>query len=152
MYLCAFSLCFQLSSLYSIINRKSKHKDPLKKNSTQDKTCPSGNFFYYNFTLIGLGSNPVLRGERTVTELLKDLITFRPKTLWICQYVTAGSSSSFYWPSVANAPNVLQPYWFIVLPLDVPDLTASLLLWGPSSQRWRCLLTFLFFECSNFRH
>jgi hypothetical protein len=34
----------------------------------------------------------------------------------------------FYWASVANAPNVLQPYWFIVLPLDVPDLTASLLL------------------------
>ena len=36
--------------------------------------------------------------------------------------------SSFYWASVANAPNVLQPYWLIVLPLDVPDLTASLLL------------------------
>ena len=40
---------------------------------------------------------------------------------------TAGSSS-FYWASVTNAPNVLQPYWLIVLPLDVPDLTASLLL------------------------
>ena len=38
------------------------------------------------------------------------------------------SSSSFYWASVANALNVLQPYWLIVLPLDVPDLTASLLL------------------------
>ena len=36
--------------------------------------------------------------------------------------------SSFYWASVANAPKVLQPYWLIVLPLDVPDLTASLLL------------------------
>jgi hypothetical protein len=24
-------------------------------------------------------------------------------------------------------PNVLQPYWFIVLPLDVPTLTTSLL-------------------------
>ena len=36
--------------------------------------------------------------------------------------------SSFYWASVANVPNVLQPYWLIVLPLDVPDLTASLLL------------------------
>ena len=35
------------------------------------------------------------------------------------------TSSSFYWASVAYAPNVLQPYW---LPLDVPDLTASLLL------------------------
>ena len=34
----------------------------------------------------------------------------------------------FYWASVANAPNVLQPYWLIVLPLDVPDLTACLLL------------------------
>ena len=61
-------------------------------------------------------------------------------------------SSSFYWASVANAPNVLQPYWLIVLPLDVPDLTASLLLWGPSGQRWRRLWTFLFFKCSNFRH
>ena len=29
-------------------------------------------------------------------------------------------SSSFYWASVANASNVLQPYWLIVLPLDVP--------------------------------
>ena len=37
-------------------------------------------------------------------------------------------SSYFYWASVANAPNVLQPYWLILLPLDVPDLTASLLL------------------------
>ena len=36
--------------------------------------------------------------------------------------------SSFCWASGANAPNVLQPYWLIVLPLDVPDLTASLLL------------------------
>ena len=45
---------------------------------------------------------------------------------------------------MANAPNVLQPYWLIVLPLDVPDLTASLLLWGPSGQRWRCLWSFLF--------
>ena len=54
------------------------------------------------------------------------------------------SSSSFYRASVANASNVLQPYWLIVLPLDFPDLTASLLLWGPSGQRWRCLLTFLF--------
>ena len=38
------------------------------------------------------------------------------------------TSSSFYRTSVANVPNVLQPYWLIVLPLDVPDLTASLLL------------------------
>ena len=38
------------------------------------------------------------------------------------------SPSFYYWASVANAPNVLQPYWFIVLPLDVPDLAASLLL------------------------
>ena len=40
--------------------------------------------------------------------------------------------------------NVLQPYRLIVLPLDLPDLTASLLLWGPSGQRWGCLWTFLF--------
>ena len=60
--------------------------------------------------------------------------------------------SSFYRASVANASNVLQPYWLIVLPLDVPDLTASLLLWGPSGQRWRCLWIFLFFACSKFRH
>ena len=59
-------------------------------------------------------------------------------------------SSSFYWASVANAPNVLQPYWLIVLPLDVPDLTAGLLLWGPSGQRWRCLWTFLFSNVQTF--
>ena len=46
--------------------------------------------------------------------------------------------------------NVLQPYWIILLPLDVPDLTASLLLWGPSSQRWRCLWTFLFSDVPTF--
>ena len=33
---------------------------------------------------------------------------------------------------MANALKVLQPYWLIVLPLDVPDLAASLLLRGPS--------------------
>ena len=53
------------------------------------------------------------------------------------------NSSSFNWASVANAPNVLQPYWLIVPPLDVPDLTASLLQWGLSGQRWRCSWTFL---------
>ena len=52
-----------------------------------------------------------------------------------CTYLSETPSSSFYWASVAN---VLQPYWLIVLPLDVPDL------WGPSGQRWRCLWTFLF--------
>ena len=60
------------------------------------------------------------------------------------------SSSSFYCPSVANAPNVLQPYWLIVLPLDVPAVTASLLLWGLSGQRWRCLWTFLFSNVPTF--
>ena len=50
---------------------------------------------------------------------------------------------------MANAPNVLQSYWLIILPLDVPDLTASLLLWGPSSQRW-CLWTFLFSNVPTF--
>ena len=35
-------------------------------------------------------------------------------------------------------PNVLQPYWLIILCLDVPDLTASLLLRGPSGQWWGC--------------
>ena len=67
-------------------------------------------------------------------------------------YVRCGHchSSSFYCASVTNAPNVLQPYWFIVLPSDVPDLTASLLLWGPSGQRWRCLWTFLFSNVPTF--
>ena len=51
---------------------------------------------------------------------------------------------------MANAPNVLQPYWLIVLPLDVPALTASLLLWGPSGQRWSCLWTFLFSKVPTF--
>ena len=58
--------------------------------------------------------------------------------------------SSFYWASVANAPNVLQPYWLTLLPLDIQDLTASLLLCGPSSQRWRCLWTFLFSNVPTF--
>ena len=31
----------------------------------------------------------------------------------------SSSSSYFYWASVANAANILQPYWLIVLPLDV---------------------------------
>ena len=60
------------------------------------------------------------------------------------------SSSSFYWDSMANAPNVLQPYWLIVVPLHVPDLTASLLLWGPSGQRWRYLWAFLFSNVPTF--
>ena len=64
--------------------------------------------------------------------------------------IIAGPSSSFYWASVANAPNVLQPYWLIVLPLDVTDLTASLLLWGPCDRRWRCLWTFLFSNVPTF--
>ena len=59
-------------------------------------------------------------------------------------------SSSSFWASVANAPNVLQPYWLIVLPLDIPVLTASLLLWGPNGQRWRCLWTFLFSNVPTF--
>ena len=58
--------------------------------------------------------------------------------------------SSYYWASVANAGNVLQPYWLILLPLDVPNLTASLLLWGPSGQRWTCLWTFLFSNVPTF--
>ena len=61
-----------------------------------------------------------------------------------------GQLLSFYWASVANALNVLQPYWLIFLPLDIPDLTASLLLWGPSGQRWRCLWTFLFSNVPTF--
>ena len=56
----------------------------------------------------------------------------------------------FYWASVANAPNVLQPYWLIVLHLDVPDFTAILLLWDPSGQRWRCLWAFLFSNVPTF--
>ena len=45
-----------------------------------------------------------------------------------CYHYMLCCGSSFCWASVANALNVLQPYWLIVLPLDVPDLTASLLL------------------------
>ena len=54
-------------------------------------------------------------------------------------------SCSFYWTLAANDPNVL-----IVLPLDVPDLTASLLLRSPSDQRWRRLWTFLFSNVPTF--
>ena len=38
----------------------------------------------------------------------------------------------------------------IVLPLDVPDINPSLLLWGPSGQRWRYLWTFLFSNVPTF--
>ena len=55
------------------------------------------------------------------------LTVFHRPTISAFRHHRAGSSSS-YWASVANAPNVLQPYWLIVLPLDVPALTASLLL------------------------
>ena len=47
-------------------------------------------------------------------------------------------------------PNVLQPFWLIVLTLDVPALTASHLLWGPSGQSWICLWTFLFLNVPTF--
>ena len=58
-----------------------------------------------------------------------EILTQRlPREAEIYKVICSSSSSSFYWTSVANAPNVLQPYWLIVLPLDVPDLTASLLL------------------------
>ena len=69
---------------------------------------------------------------------------------WSDFLVLWGQFLSFYWASVANALNVLQPYWLIFLPLDIPDLTASLLLWGPSGQRWRCLRTFLFSNVPTF--
>jgi hypothetical protein len=50
--------------------------------------------------------------------------------------VACVTSSSYCWASLANALNVLQPYWPIVLPLDVPALTSSLLLRDPNSQEW----------------
>ena len=68
---------------------------------------------------------------------------------WLLRLISDAHSiilcSSFYWASVANTPNVLQPYWLIVLPLDVPDITASLLLWGSSG-----LWTFLFSNVPTF--
>ena len=74
--------------------------------------------------------------------------TIRQALYVIVCYLTI--DSSFYWASVANAPNVLQPYWLIVLPIYVTDLTSSLLLWGPSGQRWRCLWTFVFSNVPTF--
>ena len=50
---------------------------------------------------------------------------FKNVSLWISYLWSLKRCSSSYWASVANALNVLQPYWLIVLPLDVPDLTAS---------------------------
>jgi len=40
---------------------------------------------------------------------------------------SSSSSSSYCWATAANALNALQPYWIIVLPLDIPALTTSLL-------------------------
>ena len=51
---------------------------------------------------------------------------------------------------MAKAPKLLRPYWLIFLPFDVPDLTVSLLLWGPSGRRWRRLWTFLFSNVPTF--
>ena len=67
----------------------------------------------------------ILLNERESRNLIADIpdITL----LLLLLLLRSLSSSSYYWASVANAPNVLQPYWFTVLPLDVPDLTASLL-------------------------
>ena len=56
------------------------------------------------------------------------LHTFARASVYQCASFFGSFSSSYCWASVANAPNVLQPYWLIVLALDVPDLTASLLL------------------------
>ena len=50
-------------------------------------------------------------------------------------------------------PQWLMPLKYsshIVLPLDVPAVTASLHLWGPSGQRWRCLWIFLFSNVPTF--
>jgi hypothetical protein len=44
-------------------------------------------------------------------------------------------SSSFCRAPGANAPDVVQPCWLIVLPLDVQTLTASRLR-DPSNKRW----------------
>ena len=60
---------------------------------------------------------------------------------------SSSSSSSYCWASVANARMYCS---HIVQPLDVPALTANLLLWGPSGQRWRCLWTFLFSNVPTF--
>ena len=70
-----------------------------------------------------------------------DLYTYFPHFFDQFRYNSSSSSSSFCWVSVANASNVLQPYWLIVLSLDVPALTTCLLLWGPSGQRWIRLWT-----------
>ena len=81
-----------------------------------------------------------------LTKLLMYLLSLLCHIFCLCLCVKGLLLLLSIGPSVANVPNVLQPYWLIVLPLDVPDLTASLLLWGPSGQKWRCLWTFLFFR------
>ena len=102
----------------------------------------------------GRHRNVTLQNERKkrcwakIAEMDKSRL--KTTIIWVTTSSSSSSSSSFYWASVANAPNVLQPYWLIVLPLDVPALTASLLLWGPSGQRWRCLWTFLFSNVPTF--
>ena len=99
-----------------------------------------------------MGNNPFLTLLSLVTcifcYVILNLIC-RSTVIWLSCIALYAASSSFYWASVTNAPNVLQPYWLIVLPLDVPVLTASL-LWGPSGQRWRCLWTLLFSNVPTF--
>ena len=73
--------------------------------------CGSHTVYAFSYPSVASLSRDFLKIEISVFVLLLFSIT-----------------SSFYCVSVANAPNVLQPYWLIVLPLDVPALTASLLL------------------------
>ena len=56
------------------------------------------------------------------------LLRWPPTSATFASLSLLSSSSSFYWALVDNALNVLQPHWLTVLPLDIPDLTASLLL------------------------
>jgi len=63
-----------------------------------------------------------------------------------------GSSSSYCWASVANARNVLQPYWLIVLPLNVPALATSLLYEILVARVGFVYIDLLIFGRSNFRH
>ena len=57
---------------------------------------------------------------------------------------------------LTTGPRWLMPRMYcshtglLYYPIDVPDLTASLLLWCPSSQRRRCLWTFLFSNVPTF--
>jgi hypothetical protein len=68
----------------------------------------------------------LLARTHVVTHVPRHIFTYVHVNI-VMIYTYARVLSSYCWVSVANFPNVLQPYWLIVLPLDFPAFITSLL-------------------------